>query len=339
MGSLPTLRAFEQTVERFAAMHDVAPCRLVADAHPDYATRRWAQAHAAGRPVVEVQHHHAHIAAVMAEHGVDGPVLGVAFDGTGYGPDGSIWGGEMLLADYEGYERVAHLSTVPLPGGDAAIRHPRRVALSHLRGAGVAWDPDLPAVAATPPDERRLLDVQLERGLRCVPTSSMGRLFDAVASLIGVRHDITFEAQAAFELEILATASDDDASARRDPGPALRLPLDRAPPGEPMTLDAGVLVRDVVAALRDGATASAIAWRFHRAVAMAVGEVAVAVRERGGPDVVALSGGVFANALLTRLTHEVLTDRGFTVLRHRLVPPNDGGLALGQLAVGARRAR
>ena len=339
MGSLPTLRAFERTVERFAAMHQVTPERLVADAHPDYTTRRWAVSHSEGRRVVEVQHHHAHIASVMAEHGVDEPVLGIAFDGTGYGSDGTIWGGEVLLADYDGFERIAHLSPVLLPGGDAAIRHPRRVALSHLRSAGIAWDEDLPAVAATSLEERALLGTQLERGLRCVPTSSMGRLFDAVASLLGVRHDVTFEAQAAIELEVLAGSAESIPLSAAASASEVHLPLVRSAPGQPMHLDAGVLVRGVVAALRAGTTTPVIARRFHEALAAAIVEVALEVRERGGPELVALSGGVFTNALLTRLAAEALTDRGFTVLRHRLVPPNDGGLALGQLAIGARGER
>jgi hydrogenase maturation protein HypF len=339
MSSLPTLRAFERTVERFAAMHQVTPDRLVADAHPDYTTRRWAVSHADGRPVVEVQHHHAHIASVMAEHGVDEPVLGIAFDGTGYGPDGTIWGGEVLLADYDGFERLAHLSPVMLPGGDAAIRHPRRVALSHLRSAGIPWEDDLPAVAATPPDERALLATQLDRGLRCVPTSSMGRLFDAVASLIGVRHDITFEAQAAIELEVLASVHGANSRPGAVGAPRIHLPLVRTAAGQPMHLDAGVLVREVVTAFRAGVAPALIARWFHEAAAGAIVEVAREVRERGGPQLVALSGGVFTNALLSRLAARALTESGFTVLRHRLVPPNDGGLALGQLAVGARGER
>ena len=339
MGSLATLRAFERTVERFAAMHQVTPERLVADAHPDYTTRVWAVSHGEGRPVVEVQHHHAHIASVMAEHGVDEPVLGIAFDGTGYGSDGTVWGGEMLLADYDGFERIAHLSPVPLPGGDAAIRHPRRVALSHLRSAGIAWDDDLAAVAATPIEERALLDTQLERNLRCLPTSSMGRLFDAVASLLGVRHDVTFEAQAAIELEVLAGSAGTIAPPASGSASEIQLPLVRSAHGQPTHLDAGVLIRGVVAALRTGVATPVIARRFHEAVAAAILEVALDVREGGGPELVALSGGVFTNALLTRLATEALTDGGFTVLRHRLVPPNDGGLALGQLAIGARGER
>jgi len=333
MGTLPTLRAFERTVARFAAMHDVTPARLVADAHPDYTTRRWAEDRK-DEPVVLVQHHHAHIAAVMVEHGLSGdePIVGVAFDGTGYGPDGTIWGGEILVADYDGFERVAHLSTVLLPGGDAAIRHPARVALSHLRTAGIAWDGDLPPVTAIPAAERALLSTQLERQLRTVPTSSMGRLFDAVASLLDLRHQITFEAQAAIELEIAATRTADA------PVP-LSLPV-REPDGDrPAVLDAAPLIHGVVAAHRLGSPTGAIALGFHRAVADAVGDVAALVRRGGGPRTVALSGGVFTNALLTQLATSRLQADGFAVLRHERVPPNDGGLALGQLAVGARRQR
>ncbi len=341
MGSLATLQAFERTVERFAAMHAVTPERVVADQHPDYTTRRWAEDRVdepesdrpgAGRPLVLVQHHHAHIAAVMAEHGLPGtdPVTGIAFDGTGYGTDGTIWGGEVLLADYDGFDRVAHLSTVLLPGGDAAIRHPSRVALSHLRTAGIAWDEDLPPVATTSPQDRSLLATQLDRQLRTVPTSSMGRLFDAVASLLGLCHTITFEAQAAIDLEIAAD------SARQSP-PRLRLPLVDQSAGEPVILDAATLIRDVVEALRDGIPVTAIALGFHEAVAVAIRDIATTIRQAGGPDVVALSGGVFANALLTRLATSRLQQEGLTVLRHRLVPHNDGGLALGQAAIGAHR--
>jgi hydrogenase maturation protein HypF len=332
MGSLASLRAFERTVERFASMHEVVPTRLLVDAHPDHTTHRWALAHADGRPVVPVQHHHAHVASVMAEHRVPPgtAVLGFAFDGTGYGSDGTIWGGEALLARYDGFERVAHLRTVPLPGGDAAIRAPHRVALSHLRSAGVAWTDDLAPVAATSLAERRLLAAQLDRGVRCVPTSSVGRLFDAVASLLDLRHTVTYEAQAALELEAVATACD------TSPAP-LRLPVRDGRAG-PMELDGGALVRELVAGRRAGRSAAASALGFHRALAEAVAEVAARVRARGGPDLVALSGGVFTNALLTRLTVAALEAGGATVLRHRLVPPGDGGLALGQLVVGAAPA-
>lgn len=332
-GSLATLQAFERTVARFAAMHDTEPERIVVDAHPDYTTHRWARRRSDGLPIVEVQHHHAHVAAVMAEHGLDGgtPVVGIAFDGTGYGSDGTIWGGEVLLADYEAATRVGHLTPVLLPGGDAAIRHPRRVALSYLHSAGVPWRPDLAPVAATTDEELRLLAVQLDREVSCVPTSSMGRLFDAVASLLDVRHDISFEAQAAVELEVLATDGDPS-------DVALTLPLRQSVAGL-VLLDGPALVRSLVDLQHDGAPAAALAAAFHGAVAVAVRDLVRRTRALGGPDVVALSGGVFANALLTRLVTEALVGDEVTVLTHRLVPPNDGGLALGQVAIGAWRQR
>jgi hydrogenase maturation protein HypF len=332
-GSLATLHAFERTVERFAAMHDTEPEQLVVDAHPDYVTHRWARRRPDGLAVVEVQHHHAHVAAVMTEHGLDGtsPVIGVAFDGTGYGADGTIWGGEVLLADYGTASRLGHLVPVLLPGGDAAIRHPRRVALSYLRSAGVPWRPELAPVAATADEELQLLSVQLDRQVSCVPTSSMGRLFDAVASLLDVRHDITYEAQAAVELEVLASTV---------PAPAvsLTLPLRQDPSGT-VLLDGPSLVRGLVDARCEGAEVAELAAAFHRAVAVAVRDLVRRIRAAGGPDVVALSGGVFANAMLTRLIAGALREDGVTVLTHRLVPPNDGGLALGQAAVGAWRQR
>ncbi len=338
MGSLPTLSAFEHTIARFAAMHEVVPTRLAVDAHPDYATRRWALAHAAGRSIVQVQHHHAHIASLMVEHGLDGttPIIGMAFDGTGYGHDGTIWGGEVLLADYDVADRVAHLGAVPLPGGDAAIRHPRRVALSHLRHAGVPWAHDLPPVAATDDAELSLIAVQLDRMLNCVPTSSMGRLFDAVASLMGVRHDIAFEAQAAIELEILGQAAQ---GAGVQPA-VLDLPVVAVSTADgPLVIDPRPLIRGVVAALRSGLTPGTIALGFHHAVAEAVCDVARVVRDRHGATTVGLSGGVFTNVLLTRLVLDRLTPAGFDVLHHQLIPCNDGGLAVGQAAIAARRQR
>jgi hydrogenase maturation protein HypF len=221
---------------------------------------------------------------------------------------------------------VAHLSATPLPGGDSAIRHPRRVALSHLRTAGVPWDGDLPPVAATPGDELALLATQLDRGVAQVPTTSMGRLFDAVSSLLGVRHDITYEAQAAIELELLATGH----AAAGGQGTPLRLRLDPRPDA-PSVLRCDELVADLVAALRAGAAPAALALGFHEAVAAAVTTVATA--QRDATTVVGLTGGVFANALLVELATDALTDAGFEVLRHRAVPTNDGGLALGQVAL------
>ncbi|MFF4953489.1 carbamoyltransferase HypF [Streptomyces chattanoogensis] len=334
MDDLATQQAFQRAGEHLETVTGVRPRLLAADRHPGYRSTRWAQRHAGERELVHVQHHHAHIAAAMAEHGLDGarPVIGVAFDGTGYGDDGAVWGGEILLADYAGYRRFAQLSYVPLPGGDATVRRPYRMALAHLRAAGLDRSPDLPPVAACPPDERRLLERQLQRGLHCVPTSSMGRLFDAVSSLAGVCHHAGYEAQAAVELEAAALTAEDDH------GPGYAFALDAADPAAPATADPAPVLAAIVEDLRADTAPALIAARFHTAVAGLVRRCCALARARTGLETVALTGGVFANTLLAGTTARLLRQEGLTVLRHRRVPPNDGGLALGQLVVAARVA-
>ncbi|MGI5412286.1 carbamoyltransferase HypF [Streptomyces chartreusis] len=329
MDDLATQGAFERAVEQLESITGVRPLSLACDRHPGYRSARWADRNAAGRTVVRVQHHHAHIAAAMAEHGLDGtrPVIGVAFDGTGHGDDGAVWGGEFLLADYAGFTRFGHLAYVPLPGGDTAVRRPYRMALAQLRAAGLDWSGDLPCTAACPPDELRLLQRQLERDLNCVPTSSMGRLFDAVSSLAGVCHRAGYEAQAAVELEAAALEAPAD-----DPI-AYAFALGG---GEPVRADSAPVIAAIVRDLREGHTAATVAARFHRGVAGLVHALCRRARERHGLDTVALTGGVFANTLLSSACAAALREDGFTVLRHRLVPPGDGGLALGQLMVAAR---
>jgi hydrogenase maturation protein HypF len=279
--------------------------------------------------VLEVQHHHAHVAAVMAEHGLDprAPVIGIAFDGTGYGDDGTIWGGEVMIADAEGYERVAHLSYAPLPGGDAAIRNPCRVALAHLWSADVDWDLGFAPVAALDEIERNLLRQQLERNVACVPTSSMGRLFDAVASLLGLRHHITYEAQAAIDLEMAATAG--------TPLDPYHFTIDSTADGD--DVDPRPVVRAIVEDLRHGKPVADIALTFHLAVAELVVAVAERIRSDRALATVALTGGVFQNSLLTTACVDRLEGAGFVALTHHLVPPNDGGLALGQAYIAAHR--
>ncbi|MEU9253017.1 carbamoyltransferase HypF [Streptomyces sp. NPDC048270] len=335
MDDLATQYARERAERQLESVTGVTPAVLAADLHPGYRSGQRARRDAAGRPLVRVQHHHAHIASAMAEHGLDGgrPVIGVAFDGTGYGDDGAVWGGEFLLADYAGYTRFAHLAYVPLPGGDAAVHRPYRMALSQLRAAGIAWTPDLPCVAACPPDELRVLAGQLERNLNCAPTSSMGRLFDAVSSLAGVCHHSGYEAQAAIELE--SAALTDLTASGPVPGYAfaLRLPPDGAE--GPVAADPAPVLAAVVADLRAGTRPAWIAARFHTAVAELVGALCGLARERHGLDTVALTGGVFANTLLSSACARILRERDFTVLRHVRIPPNDGGLSLGQLMVAA----
>ncbi|MFD7686866.1 carbamoyltransferase HypF [Streptomyces sp. NPDC059781] len=331
MDDLATQEAFGRAERHLESLTGVRPALLAADTHPGYRSVAWARRHAGDRPVARVQHHHAHVASVLAEHGVaaGSRVIGVAFDGTGHGDDGAVWGGEFLLADYDGYQRFAHLAYVPLPGGDAAVRRPYRTALAHLDAAGIAFDPDLPCTAACPPDELDVLRTQLARGLNCVPTSSMGRLFDAVSSLAGVCHHAGYEAQAAIELEAAAVSAGDRA---HDPRYAFRL---AGGPG-PLTASPAPLLTAVVEDVRRRVPTGVVAARFHLAVARLVREVCVAAGEAAGLRTVALTGGVFSNTLLSSACARELRTAGFTVLRHREIPPNDGGLALGQLVVAAR---
>ncbi len=338
LGALETLQAFEHAVAQLTSFFHVEPTHVAVDPHPAYTTHAWARRHHRER-LHQVQHHHAHAAALLAEHGLppDEQALVATFDGTGYGEDQTVWGGELLLADQRRSQRVAHLSTVPLPGGDSAVTNPAHMALAALWAVGVEWHEDLACVRALTGGQRRLLRQQLERDVACVPTSSAGRLFDAVSALLGVRQCISYEGQAAIELEWLA-----DAFSRRgdadDDAPGYHLALRAAhTDGGPLRLDAAPLLQEVVSDVLAGVDRTAIAAGFHLAVAHAVREVADGVSATGGPRTVGLTGGVFQNAWLTTRTRAALEGEGYRVLTHRLVPPNDGGLAYGQLAVVAAR--
>ena len=329
MDDLATLSAFDSTRLHLETLTGIEPEVVVVDAHPGYRSAAWAGRNAGTRPIRPVQHHHAHIAAVMAEHGLDGtqPVIGFAFDGTGYGPDGAIWGGEVLLADYRGYRRLARLKYVPLAGGDVSVARPYRMALAHLWAAGLPWDCDLPPVRACPDDELRALSHQLDSGLGCVPTSSMGRLFDAVSALAGVRQVATYEAQAAIELEGLARGT----QAGDRPGD-IRYVFDVDTTLAPAVIDPAPLLAAIIGDLRGGVPTGVIAGRFHRAVAELI--LGLSDAPEFGRPTIALSGGVFQNIVLLHSTLKGLRNKGFEVITHRRVPPNDGGIALGQLLVG-----
>ena len=331
MGSVATLKAFTKSVGQQCEIRR-SPVRLAADLHPGYLTRTWAEHNTAERPLDLVQHHHAHVVSLLAEHGRLGhPIIGVAFDGTGYGCDDTVWGGEILRlgADSHRFTRAGHLAPVPLAGGDAAVRNPWRMALAHLWGARIDWKADLAPVTAASGAELRLLRAQLATGRGCVPTTSMGRLFDAVASLLNVRHRIDYEGQAAIELEVLATTLRND---RADGVPApLRFHV--SPDG---VLDPAPMVARIVAAVRAGTEPARLAAMFHHAVATAVAEVVGQVA--GRTRLVGLTGGVFQNVLLLQTCRNLLQEAGFDVLIHRTVPPNDGGLALGQAAVSVLTA-
>jgi hydrogenase maturation protein HypF len=348
MANLETLEAFAAAVDHLQHLFRITPALLACDLHPGYLGTRWAERRAAetGVPLVHVQHHHAHLAAVMAENCWSpeaGPVIGFSFDGTGYGradgrTDGglsarpsirsSIWGGEVLLTTYARAERVGHLAEVPLAGGDSAIKKPYRVALAHLLAAGVAWADALAPVRAATPTEQRVLARQFETGFNAVPTSSVGRLFDAVASLLDVRQLVSYEGQAAIELEALAR------QAGEGNGPA-GYAFDLRADG---IFDAAPVVAALVSDLRRGTARALIAARFHAAVADVIVRSAVQVRRETGVTTVALSGGVFQNGTVLELACRQLSTRGFELLVHRQVPPNDGGLALGQVMVAAVQA-
>ena len=329
LSNYETLLAFEEGVAHMERLFRVRPEALAYDLHPDYLATRYALERAAreGLTAIGVQHHHAHIAAGMAEHGLprEARVIGVAFDGTGYGDDGAIWGGEFLLAGYGSYERAAHLRYVPLPGGDRAVREPWRVALAWLAIAGLPWDDDLPPVGqarAGHPGSLSALRQQIARGLNSPPTSSMGRLFDAAAALAGARQVVTYEAQAAIEFE--AAADGDEPAA---------YPFDYAND----IVDPAPLWAALLADRRAGLPLPRLSARFHNGVAHMTRDVCRRLRQQSGLDAVVLSGGVWQNVTLLRTTLALLAADHFTVYTHRLVPPNDGGLALGQAAVAAAR--
>ena len=322
MENLETLHAFESAVRHYEHIFRVVPKLIACDMHPNYLSTRWALDQEPQEPVIQVQHHHAHIAAVMAEHQLPGdrPLIGFSFDGTGYGSDGAIWGGEVLIADYRGFERAAHLKYIPLPGGDTAIKRPYRLALAHLWAAGVDWDERLAPVQACPAAERAVLMRQLETNLNTVPTSSIGRLFDAVAALAGVRQVITYEAQAAIELEALAAAGETS---------AYHFDYDGS------QFDAAPLINAAAADALAGISPQIISARIHNSLAALILEISLEQRRKTGLNQVALSGGVFQNVTLLESAVQRLEWANFEVFVHHKVPPNDGGLALGQAIIAA----
>lgn len=333
--NLATLAMLDRTASTLAALQRVRPEMVISDRHPAYLSRRWAAQHASrlGVPHADVQHHHAHVAALLAEHRIspDEPVLGIVFDGTGYGDDGTIWGGEFLLGSYAAVRRVGHLRPVSLPGGDAAIRHPARTALAHLAAAGLSVE-GTASGNALPDSDIRVLCRMLATGSHCTPTTSAGRLFDAIASLLDVRHAIDYEAQAAIELEACAAAWAEPHTTA-DPVPGWSVSVHDDPDG--IVLDPRPWVAQAVADRRNGIPAGASARAFHRALADSVAEATHRIVADTDVRAVGLTGGVFANAVLVRDCVDALRARGFRVLVHRRVPPNDGGLALGQAAVAA----
>jgi hydrogenase maturation protein HypF len=323
LGSVEGSRLLERTVEDLLRLLEARPVAIACDLHPDYASTRLGERLAAswGVPLLQVQHHHAHISAVMAEHGLSGPVLGLAWDGAGLGTDGTLWGGEALVVEGASFRRVAHLRPFLLPGGERALREPRRAALGLLYALdGLKGTAHMKE--AFTPSEADVLAKMLGRGLQSPSTTSMGRLFDAVAALSGVRAQVSFEGQAAMALEFAAGGQEGV-----EPYP---LPLRD---GEPAVADWEQLVRALLEDRKQGAPASLMAGRFHTALA----RLAEAIALRVGLPQVVLAGGCFQNLRLLRDTQACLRARGFKVWTPRQYPPNDGSLSLGQIAVAARQ--
>jgi hydrogenase maturation protein HypF len=323
------LEFFENSIDHLQAILEIRPEAIAHDLHPDYLSTRWAVARD-DLPLVGVQHHHAHLAAVMAENGVTEPTIGLLLDGTGYGTDGTIWGGEVLVGNFTGFERHAWLRPLPMPGGEAAIREPWRMAVAALRTAFGRETDGLAAEILNIPDRERIafISQMIDRGVNSPRTSSCGRLFDAVAALCGLRSRVEYEAQAAIELEMAVEESEtgcyEDSTGQKD-GDG---PIDTAP-----------LIRAVVTDRDRGTPVPRIAARFHNTLARIFLNAARAARDRHGIERVALSGGVFQNVRFLSLMIASLVDHRFEVLTHRQVPTNDGGLSLGQLVIADARLR
>jgi len=320
-----TLESFERTLNLYQELFRVQPRLIAHDLHPEYLSTKWALEQ--DLPKVAVQHHHAHVVSVTAEHGVTDRVIGVAFDGTGYGDDGRIWGGEVLTCDWSGYERAAHLRYVPMPGGAGAIKRPARMAIGTLQAYELLGHPGAEALRARLAEgEERTLLAMVEHGLNSPLTSSMGRLFDAVAAIVGVADDARYEGEAAILLE---------AAADRSEGGSYAFTLTRGTTdSDPIGIDAGAMLASVLADLEAGIPQGVISMRFHRAVVGCIVAVSEAVAEETGIRQVALSGGVMMNRLVLGGAVHALTEAGFEPLTHSKLPVNDGAVSFGQAVVG-----
>jgi hydrogenase maturation protein HypF len=324
MENLETYDFFLQTIDHLKRILEIRPAVLARDLHPDYLSSGYAREQT-DLPIIEVQHHHAHIVSCLAEHGLAGPVIGLAMDGAGYGPDGHIWGGEILLADLTSFHRAAYLDYVALPGGDTAAKSPRRMAIAYLEkayGNGL-FDLPIPFLKGLDRQEAAVVVQMIRRGLNTPLTSSCGRLFDAVSSLLNIRHRNSYEGQAAVELE----------HAQRGKG------VKAYSFGKQKTEDGWVMltlpiIRSIVEDLSKGISRGAISRRFHNTLVSMFTDMCCTIRMETGIDAVAMSGGTFQNAtLLTGLTRS-LAQCGFKVYSHALIPTNDGCLALGQAVCG-----
>lgn len=337
--NLESYQFFESAVAGLERILEVSPTLLAYDLHPDYFSTRWALAQA-GLERAGVQHHHAHITSCMAENHLDGRVIGIALDGTGYGTDGKVWGGEVLACDYRGFERLAHLEYIPMPGGSTAILEPWRMAVSYLHHhfGREFWNLDIPFVRGLDRGKTRTLIQAIERGVNCPLTSSAGRLFDAVAAIAGVRERVNYEAQAAIELEAALYAGGRDSAWKPVHEPSMDdavYPFAIRDESREWIIDVRPLLKALVEDVRQGVPTGAISRRFHLGFAGVLARVAERVRNQTGLERVCLSGGSFQNVFLSTQLQAQLEAGGFQVYTHCVVPCGDGGLSLGQAMVAA----
>ena len=328
--NLESLEHFGDTIGLYKQLFRIEPEIIVCDLHPDYLSTGYATEMATANPqlrLMPVQHHHAHIVSCLVENGLPGPAIGVAFDGTGYGSDGNIWGGEFLLSDYRGFERLGHLDYVPLPGGEAAIKKPYRMAISYLYSL-LGEDflaRSLPFLKEVDMLELEIIKRQIDRSINTPLTSSCGRLFDAVSALIGIRGSIDYEAQAAIELEMAATGVNTTGSTV--------YPFEVAREKGVSVVKFKETFSAIISDIEQGLTSPEIAYKFHLTVARMIADVSHRLAKETGISLVALSGGVFQNRLLLKLTLTALDRAGLKPVFHRRVPTNDGCISLGQAVV------
>jgi hydrogenase maturation protein HypF len=323
LNNLEVYESFKQTIVHLQSILEVQPKKVAHDLHPDYYSTRYALEESGLEPVA-VQHHHAHLASCLAEHGVEEPAIGVIFDGIGYGDDGNVWGGEFLVGDLGRYERVGHFRYQPMPGGDLATKEPWRMALSYLQSAYGEIPDELNVFDRIAENELRLVEQATKKGINAPLTSSCGRLFDGVAALLGLRQKVSFEGQAAMQLEMIA-----------DPTQSKPYPYLLSDDEGRMIFDSLPMIDAIVKDCLESRPVAEIGGRFHVSLALMIEEACTQIRQKTGIARVVLSGGVFQNCLLTEMSLARLKTADFKVLTHSLVPPNDGGLALGQAAVAA----
>ena len=356
--------SFRHCIQHLSNLLQIIPETVACDLHPDYSSSLYAEE--SGLPLIAVQHHHAHLASCMAENGLTGEVVGIILDGTGFGNDGTIWGGEFLVGGYDGFKRAAHFRQTRLPGGDAAVREPWRMAVSYLYQlmGDQTFEFEHPVIKRMNKMEASLLKSMLQKGINSPLTSSCGRLFDAVAALLGIRHFVSYDGQAAIELEALAELSDDETEysfdicsvfpppfqgeSRGGDGVICEFSTNTQEPPHPhpnlslegkgtLKLDFSQTIAAILADQSSGVSNTIIARRFHNTVAEAAAGMCFKIAADTCLDRVILSGGVFQNRLLSELVYNILSSKQLQVFTHRLVPPNDGGIALGQAAIAGRR--